>query len=112
MRVVEKIHRQNKKKDKKDKRYSKSSESSIDTSSDDDTVVPITCKYCKKYSKKQHPAKITPETCMWNKKAKKFRFSKVCKKMNLTYIEGSKFDGKEADWPKHQPKEEGKKKDD
>ena len=119
MRVVDQHHRQ-KKKEKKDKKHhsSKSSKSSArsseasssDTSSDDDTVVPVTCKYCKKYAKKQHPANITPDTCMWNKKVKKFRFNSVCKKMKLKFIDGREFTtGNEEQWPKHKQKEEGKK---
>ena len=120
MRAVEQHHRMDKKvkKDKTEKkRYSskssaRSSEAdSSDTSSDDDTVILVTCKYCKKYSKKQHPSHITPDTCMWNKKVKKFRFNRVCRKMKLKFIDGREFVAdKDDQWPKHKPKEE--KKDD
>ena len=90
----------------------KSSEASnSDTSSNEDMVVPVTCKYCKKYKRRQHPAKITPDTCMWNKKHKMFRFNSVCKKMKMKFIGGSEFaKGKEEQWPKHKQKEEKKDK--
>jgi hypothetical protein len=99
MRVVEQQERRDKKdkkdkKEKKEKKRMSSKKSSAaadgDTSSDDD-VLPLTCKYCIKYSKTQHPTRITPDNCMWNKKVRKFRFNSVCRKMNLKFIEGSKF---------------------
>jgi hypothetical protein len=63
----------------------------------------MTCKYCIKYSKTQHPTLITP------KKVRKFRFNSVCRKMSLKFIEGSEFKtGEEDTWPKHK-KKEGKK---
>ena len=119
LRVAER-HQYKKEKKEKDKKHyksrssTKSSEASsdIDTSSDDETVVPATCKYCKHYKKSQHPSHITPDTCMWNKKVKKFRYNSVCRKMRLKYISSSEFEkDKEAEWPKHKAWE-GKKKDD
>ena len=114
MRVVERQHR----KDKANKKHyssnskssAKSSEaSSSDTSSDEKTAIPVTCKYCKKYERKQHPKNITPETCMWNEKVKLYRFNSVCKKMNLKFINRSEFEtGKEEQWPKHKQKEDKK----
>ena len=69
MRVVEQQERRDKKerKDKKEKKHTSSKKSSAvaesDTSSDDeDEVLPMTCKYCIKYSKTQHPTRITPDT--------------------------------------------------
>ena len=124
MRVADRAHRRLEKKqkrDKKEKKYASSrssagsseASSDIDTSSDDDTVVPVTCKYCQKYSRKQHPSHITPDTCMWNKKVKKFRFNSVCRKMKLKFIDGREFvANKEDEWPKHKPKEERKEKSD
>ena len=114
MRVVEQQERRDKKhkKDKKEKKRNSSGTSSSVASSDtssDDEVLPMTCKYCIKYAKTQHPTRITPDTCMWNKKVRKFRFNSVCKKMSLKYIEGSEFKtGEEDTWPKHK-KKEGKK---
>ena len=116
MRVVEQQERRDRKerKEKKEKKRTSSRKSSAvagnETSSDDDDeVLPMTCKYCIKYSKTQHPTRITPDTCMWNKKVRKFRFNSVCRKMNLKYIEGSEFKtGEEDTWPKHK-KKEGKK---
>ena len=115
MRVVDQQERRDKK-NKKNKKERKSTSSrksktadSDTSSSDEEVVLPLTCKYCIKYSKKQHPTRITPDTCMWNKKVKKFRFNSVCKKMNLKFIEGSEFKtGEEDTWPKHE-KKEGKK---
>ena len=123
MRVVDLEHRRMDKKQKRDKKEKKhsssrssarSSEASsdIDTSSNDDTVVPVTCKYCKHYKKKQHPPHVTEDTCMWNKKVRKFRYNSVCRKMKLKYINSSEFEkDNEAEWPKHKAWE-GKKKDD
>ena len=115
MRVVEQQERRDKKERKKlkeNKQYkSKSSAKSSDTSSDDESEVPMTCKYCIKYAKKQHPKHVTPDTCMYNKKVRKFRYNSVCKKMNLKYIDCKEFKtGEEDQWPKHK-KWEGKKED-
>ena len=114
MRVVERQHRKDKANKKHYSSNSKSSaksseDSSSDTSSDEKTAIPVTCKYCKKYERKQHPKNITPETCMWNKKVKLYRFNSVCKKMNLKFINRSEFEtGKEEQWPKHKQKEDKK----
>jgi hypothetical protein len=116
MRVVEQQERRDKKerKDKKEKKRTSSKKSSAvaesETSSDDeDEVLPMTCKYCIKYSKTQHPTRITPDTCMWNKKVRKFRFNSVCRKMNLKFIKGSEFKtGEEDTWPKHHKKKDKK----
>ena len=115
MRVVEQQERLDKKERKKlreTKQYkSKRSAKSSDTSSDEESEEPMTCKYCIKYSNKQHPKHVTPDTCMYNKKVRKFRYNSVCKKMNLKYIAGSEFKtGEEDKWPKHK-KYEGKKDD-
>lgn len=115
MRVVEQQERLDKKERKKlreTKQYkSKRSAKSSDTSSDEESEEPMTCKYCIKYSNKQHPKHVTPDTCMYNKKVRKFRYNSVCKKMNLKYIAGSEFKtGEEDKWPKHK-KYEGKKED-
>ena len=115
MKVVEQQERLDKKERKKlreTKQYkSKRSAKSSDTSSDDESEEPITCKYCIKYSNKQHPKHVTPDTCMYNKKVRKFRYNSVCKKMKLKYIAGSEFKtGEEDQWPKHK-KYEGKKED-
>jgi hypothetical protein len=107
MRVVEQQERRDRKerKEKKEKKRTSIKKSSAAASSDtssDDEVRDITCKYCIKFSKSQHPAHITPDTCMWNKKVRKFRFNSVCRKMKLKFIEGSKFTtGEEDTWPKH-----------
>jgi cytochrome c5 len=79
MRVVEQQERRDRKerKEKKEKKRTSSKRSaaaSSDTSSDD-KVLKITCKYCTKFSKSQHPTHITPDTCMWNKKVRKFRLT-------------------------------------
>ena len=93
MRVADQQERRDKreKKDKKEKKRTSSKKSTAandgDTSSNDN-VLPMTCKFCIKYSKIQHPTRITPDTCMWNKKVRKFRFNSVCRKMNLKFIEG------------------------
>ena len=114
MRVVDQQERRDKKikKDKKEQKSTSSRKSRTadsDTLSSEDEVLPLTCKYCIKYSKKLHPTRITPDTCMWNKKVRKFRFNSVCRKMNLKFIEGSEFKtGEEDTWPKHE-KKEGKK---
>jgi esterase/lipase len=116
MRVVEQQERRDRKerKEKKEKKRTSSKKSSAAASSDtssDDEVLPLTCKYCIKFSKSQHPPHITPETCMWNKKVRKFRYNSVCRKMKLKFIEGGKFTtGEEDTWPKHK-KLEGKKDD-
>ena len=115
MRVVEQQERRDKKERKKlreNKQYkSKSIAKSSDTSSDEESEVPLTCKYCIKYAKKQHPKHVTPDTCMYNKKVRRFRYNSVCKKMNLKYIDYKEFKtGEEDQWPKHK-KWEGKKED-
>jgi cytochrome c5 len=110
MRVVEQQERRDRKerKEKKEKKRTSSKRSaaaSSDTSSDDE-VLEITCKYCLKFSKSQHPTHITPDTCMWNKKVRKFRFNSVCRKMKLKFIEGGRFKtGEEDTWPKHKKME-------
>jgi len=111
MRVVDQQARRDKKemKDKKEKKHTSSKKANDGDTSSDDDVLPLTCKYCIRYSKSQHPTRITPDTCMWNKKVRKFRFNSVCRKMNLKFIEGSEFKmGEEDTWPKHK-KKEGKK---
>jgi len=115
MRVVEQQERRDKKERKKlkeNKQYkSKSSAKSSDTSSDEESEVPLTCKYSIKYAKKQHPKHVTPDTCMYNKKVRRFRYNSVCKKMNLKYIDFKEFKmGEEDQWPKHK-KWEGKTED-
>jgi hypothetical protein len=62
-----------------------------------ESEVPMTCKYCIKYAKKQHPKHITPDTCMYNKKVRKFRYNSMCKKMNLKYIDYQDFKTGEED---------------
>ena len=117
MRVVDRIHRDNKRSIKTTRSIATRSEaSSSDTSSDDErkskkkpAEVPVTCKYCKKYGKPQHPDRFTKEQCMWNKKAVCFRYASVCKQMGLIYLKGHEFEkGNEDKWPKHKPKEDKK----
>ena len=53
----------------------------------------VTCKYCKKYEcKKQHPAHILVEKCMWNKKAVCFRYKSRCKKMGFEFLTQEKIE--------------------
>jgi hypothetical protein len=121
LRVADRHHRDKKRSGKS----SKSSKKSIDLSSSDSSseeerkpkkkaAEVATCKYCKQYGKPQHPKRFSTKECMWNKKAVCFRFSDVCKQMNLKYIKGHEFEkGKKDEWPKHKAKEpkEDKKED-
>ncbi len=69
------------------------------------SVAVATCKHCKQYGKAQHPEQFSTKECMWNKKAKCYRYNAVCKQMGLQFVKASKFEkGKEDKWPKHKTK--------
>ena len=107
-----KHHRDKNRSGKSSKSSKRSSNlSSSDSSSEETrkpkkkTVAVATCKHCKQYGKAQHPERFSTKDCMWNKKAKCFRYNSVCKQMGLQFVKASEFEkGKEDKWPKHKPK--------
>jgi hypothetical protein len=103
-------HHRDKNRSRKSSKNSKQSSilSSSDSSSEEErkpkkkAVAVAMCKHCKQYGKVQHPERFTTKECMWNKKAKCYRYNAVCKQMGLKFVKASEFEkGKEDKWPKH-----------